>query len=122
MTRTVEVQPWTTLHGGSGSEEIIQELPDWLDCSKHDMATVTVQLTQLSSADLLIEGSDEIGGSFNTLYGASAGSISSDLMVLSLARVQAMGTMQRLYNFLRWRVKPSGSPWCLSFKITAALK
>ncbi len=120
MPRTVEVQPWTVLQGTASNYEIVQEVPDWVDAVGHDVASTTLEIVDLAAATLQLEGCDDINGMYTALESHTAAL--SQPSYRNLLRVQPMGSPERLYNHLRWRVTPTAANWRVTFRINAILK
>ncbi len=120
MSRNVELQPWTVLRGAYSYYEIIQETPDWVNTSGHDIGTVTIEVPELTNAKFYLEGCDDSGGSFTSIKTVSA--VSTTAYVGNMLRMMPMGSPGRLYSHLRWRVLPTDDDWSVTFRVNTVLK
>ncbi len=121
MAKAIELQPWTTLQGDAYDYEIVQEVQDWVDTSGHSVGTTTLEIYDLSDADFILEGCDDLNGVFTAINSFSSAP-AAPAVYKNLLRVMSMGSPDRLYTYLRWRVMPTNVNWRVTFRVNAVLK
>jgi hypothetical protein len=116
---TVELQPWITLKGTSGTAGVIQELDEWIDTSAHKSGVLQAEILKIANGTLYVEGCDVQGGSFTTHASYTTGLSAATLVYLN--KNIPYGAAERLSNLIRWKFISSGN-WDASFRLTLVLK
>ncbi len=72
-------------------------------------------------ASLALEGCDDMNGVFTAINSFSSAP-AAPAVYKNLLRVMSMGSPDRLYTYLRWRVMPTNVNWRVTFRVNAVLK
>ncbi len=120
MGRILEMKPWGTLALETASISKTQDQDEWIDTSRFESCTICIEATQVTGGTLKLEGSDSLGGVFESLQDLTSPARTTYVI---LRRSDEANSATRLPKYLRWTVTDGGSgtgEFC--FRITCSFK
>ena len=121
MGSSVELQPWMTLQAATGVTGRTQPVQNWVNTVEFQAGVLQIECPKVSGCTLLVEGCDDVGGSFTTIRSFTQGATLVPLLYLK--RSDYYGSEKRLPQYLRWRIDPDVSDvWETTFRVNLVLK